>query len=206
MKFMRRIYDWVLSWAESPYGTVALFILAMSESIFFPVPPDVLLIALAIGMRRKALFYGLVCLGGSVAGAMLGYLIGYSAWWTSAGEYSGFALFFFQILPGFTVERFVMIQHWYEQYNFWIIFTAGFTPIPYKIFTLTAGASAIDFTMFLIASIVSRGARFMLISALLYHFGKPINSFINRYFNLLAVVFTILLIGGFILLKFVFGH
>ncbi len=203
MKIFRRSYDWVLGWSESKWGTLALFLLAVSESIFFPVPPDILLIALAIGKRRKALTYGLICLGGSVAGATIGYLLGHGLWWAGPDSFSGFAHFFYNNIPGFTIERFYLIKDWYDSYNFWIIFTAGFTPIPYKIFTLTAGAYDVAFPMFLIASVISRGARFLIIAGLIFRFGKPIKNFIDKYFNLLAVAFTVLLIGGFLLLKYI---
>ncbi|MBT3933686.1 MAG: DedA family protein [Bacteroidetes bacterium] len=203
MKFLKTIYNWVLNLSTKKIGPTALFFIAMSESVFFPIPPDVLLIALAIGFRKRALFFGAVCFAGSILGAIIGYIIGYNLWWESMDVYSQFAYFFYNHIPGFTIEKFIKIQQLYEQYNFYIIFTAGFTPLPYKIFTLTAGAYAINFPMFIIASMVSRGTRFFLIAGLIWKYGKPIKEFIDKYFNLLAIVFTILLFGSFYLLKYV---
>ncbi|NQT97484.1 MAG: DedA family protein [Candidatus Marinimicrobia bacterium] len=202
MKILRRLYDWVLKWAETPYGPIALFILAFAEASFFPVPPDALLIALALGSRLKSLRFALNCAVASVLGAILGYGIGHFAWWTGAGEFSGLAVFFFNHIPGFSEQLFYRIQEQYNQWNFWIIFTAGFTPIPYKVFTITAGAFNINFYMFIVASIVSRSARFFLVAGLIRLYGDPIREFIDKYFNLLAILFTILIIGGFVIIKY----
>ncbi len=202
MKILRRLYDWILKWAETPYGPIALFILAFAEASFFPVPPDALLIALALGSRLKSLRFALNCAVASVLGAILGYSIGHFAWWTSTGEFSGLALFFFNHIPGFSEQLFYRIQEQYNQWNFWIIFTAGFTPIPYKVFTITAGAFNINFIMFVIASVISRSARFFLVAGLIRLYGDPIREFIDKYFNLLAILFTILIIGGFVIIKY----
>ena len=202
MKILRRLYDWILKWAETPYGPMALFLLAFAEASFFPVPPDALLIALALGSRLKSLRFALICAVASVLGAVLGYGIGHFAWWTGTGEFSGLAYFFLNHIPGFSEQIFYSIQEQYNQWNFWIIFTAGFTPIPYKVFTITAGAFSISFPMFVIASIVSRSARFFLVAGLIRLFGDPIREFIDKYFNLLAILFTILIIGGFVVIKY----
>ncbi len=202
MKILRRLYDWILKWAETPYGPIALFILAFAEASFFPVPPDALLIALALGSRLKSLRFALNCAVASVLGAILGYGIGHFAWWTGTGEFSGLALLFFKHVPGFSEQLFYRIQEQYNQWNFWIIFTAGFTPIPYKVFTITAGAFNISFPMFVVASIVSRSARFFLVAGLIRLYGDPIREFIDKYFNLLAILFTILIIGGFVIIKY----
>jgi len=201
---MRKLYDWVLSWAQTKYGTAALFIFAFIESVFFPIPPDVLLIALALGVSAKAFKYALVCTIGSVTGAIVGYTIGYYAWLTDSGEFTGFANFFFAHIPGFTTDLYFRIKSLFNEWDFWVIFTAGFTPIPYKVFTITSGVFDINFIMFLTASIISRGARFFLVAWLLWKFGPSIKQFIDKYFNLLAVAFTVLLVGGFVLIKFVF--
>jgi membrane protein YqaA with SNARE-associated domain len=201
MRVLRRLYDWVLHWAETPYGAPALFILSFVESSFFPIPPDPLLIALVLGARNRAFRFALNCALGSVLGALLGYAIGYYVWWSEVGVFSPVAWFFFQHIPGFSVELFRHIQELFEKWNFWIIFTAGFTPIPYKVFTVSGGAFDVNLPMFLIASAVSRGARFFLVAFLIWKFGAQIKSFIDRYFNWLAIVFTVLLIGGFILIR-----
>lgn len=204
MKFVRKLYDWVLHWAETPYGPVALFILAFAEASFFPIPPDALLIALVLGVRKKAFKFAMVCSIASVLGALLGYAIGYYAWWSSTGEFSTLAGFFFNNIPGFSHELFYKVQGMYEEWDFWIVFTAGFTPIPFKVFTISSGAFDISVIMFVIASFISRSARFFLVAALIWKFGDQIKDFIDKYFNLLAILFTVLLVGGFVAIKYLF--
>jgi membrane protein YqaA with SNARE-associated domain len=202
MNSIRKLYDWVLKWAETPYGPLALFILAFAESSFFPIPPDILLIALALGARKKSLYFALICSLASISGGLFGYGIGQFLWWEGSG-YTGIAYFFFNNIPGFSEQLFTILKSQYDQYGFMIIFTAGFTPIPYKIFTISAGAFDINLLNFLIASTISRSARFFLVSGLIWKFGEPIRSFIDKYFNLLTILFTVLLIGGFILIKYI---
>ena len=204
MNYLRRLYEWILHWAETKYGVPALFLLALAESSFFPIPPDVLLIPLALGARSKAIRFALVCSVASIVGGIVGYGIGYFAWWNGAEAYSAVALFFFNHIPGFTEQVFLNIQEKYEIYNFLIVFTAGFTPIPFKIITISAGAFSVNFPMFLLASTISRSARFFMVALLIRQFGEPITAFIDKYFNLLSIVFTILLIGGFLVLKALF--
>ena len=201
MNYLRRLYDWILHWAETKYGVPALFLLALAESSFFPIPPDVLLIPLALGARSKAIRFALVCSVASIVGGMAGYGIGYFSWWSGAEAYSAVAMFFFNHIPGFSEQVFLNIQEKYEIYNFLIVFTAGFTPIPFKIITISAGAFSVNFPMFLLASTVSRSARFFLVALLIRQFGEPITVFIDKYFNILSIIFTILLIGGFLVLK-----
>lgn len=203
MKWVRSLYDWVLSWAQTPYGALALFILAFSESVFFPIPPDILLIALALGSFQKSFKYASICTFASVAGAFLGYYIGHFAWLSSTNEFTSFANFFFDNIPGFTVELYERIKVLFNEWDFWVIFTAGFTPIPYKVFTITAGVFDINLLMFFIASVISRGARFFLIAFLIWKYGASIKGFIDKYFNLLALSFTVLLIAGFVVIKYV---
>jgi len=191
----KKLYDWVLSWAETPYGSWALFILAFSESSFFPIPPDVLLIALAVGKPEKSLKFALICSIGSVLGGILGYFIGWH-FMSMLGE--KIVAFY-----GLT-EKVAYIGSLYHQYDAWAVGIAGFTPIPYKVFTITAGAFKINFFIFLLASAVSRSLRFFLVGGLIYKFGPHIQAFIDKYFNILAVVFTILLVGGFVLIKMLF--
>ncbi|MBQ5753889.1 MAG: DedA family protein [Alistipes sp.] len=195
MNIVRKLYDWVLSWSESRWGALALFVLAFAESSFFPIPPDVLLIALCIGATAKSFRFAAICLAGSVIGAMAGYAIGHFAWQTPSGEFTALANFFYEHV--FTLEQFNEVKALYDQYNFWIVFTAGFTPLPYKLITISGGLFNINLPMFIIASVVSRGMRFFLVAALIWKFGAPIKSFIEKYFNILAVAFTVLLIGMF---------
>ncbi|MCX7611206.1 MAG: DedA family protein [Ignavibacterium sp.] len=202
MKILRKLYDWVLHWAETPYGSIALFLLAFAESSVFPIPPDALLIALVLGATSKAFKFALNCTIASVLGALLGYAIGYYLWWSSPNEFSSVAYFFFDNVPGFSQKAFYDVKQLYDEYNFWIVFTAGFTPIPYKVITISSGAFDISLFIFIVASIISRGARFFLVAFLIWKFGPTIKSFIDKYFNWLAIAFTVLLIGGFVLIKY----
>ncbi len=194
---VRRMYDWVLHWADSRWGMLALFLLAFAESSFFPIPPDVLLIACCLGLplRSRLVFrFALICTAGSVLGGIAGYMIGDFAW----GSMQDF------FIPGvFSQESFDSIGELYSQYNFWVVFTAGFSPLPYKLITISAGVFDVNFVLFIIASIVSRGARFFLISWLIMHFGPGIKRFIDKYFNIIALGFTVLLVGGFLLLRYI---
>lgn len=201
MNIVKRLYDWMLSWGDSRWGALALFLFAFAESSFFPIPPDVLLIALCLGAVARSFRFAAICTAGSILGAMVGYAIGYFVWQNAAGEYTALAHFFFNHV--FSVEAFEKVGALYDQYNFWIVFTAGFTPLPYKIFTITGGLFHINFVMFVVASIISRGLRFFLIGGLIWKFGAPIKSFIDKYFNLLAIAFTVLLVGSFFLLGYV---
>lgn len=194
--WIRRMYDWVLSYAERPGGTRALFAFAFAESSFFPIPPDPLLIALAIGAPKKALRFAAACALASVLGGIAGYAIGWGIW-------EAVDQFFFTWVPGVTPDAFAHIQTVYDRYDFWSIFAAGFTPIPFKVFTLSAGAFEISFLIFVVASTISRSARFFLVAGLIYIYGPSIQGFIDRYFDRLAWLFLALLIGGFIVVKLV---
>ena len=202
MNWIRDLYDWVLHWAQTPYGPIALFVLSFAEASFFPIPPDPLLIALALGARQKAFKFAFICTIASVTGALLGYGIGHYAWWGLNGEFSALANFFLNNIPGFTVANFERVQHLYQNWDFWIVFTAGFTPLPYKVFTISGGAFAINLPMFVVASIISRAGRFFLVTFLIWKFGSQIQGFIDKYFNLLAIGFTVLLVGSFVLIKY----
>lgn len=202
MNIIKRLYDWMLSWGNSRWGALALFLFAFAESSFFPIPPDVLLIALCLGAVTRSFRFATICTAGSILGAMAGYAIGFLAWQTPSGEYTALAQFFFAHV--FSVEAFQEVDALYDKYNFWIVFTAGFTPLPYKLFTISGGLFHINFVMFIIASIISRGMRFFLIAGLIWKFGTPIKVFIDKYFNLLAIAFTVLLIGSFVLIGYIF--
>ena len=192
---LKNLYTWVLKWADTPYGGWALFIFAFSESSFFPIPPDVLLIALAVGKPKKALKFALICSIGSVLGGILGYLIG----WQFMAVVGHKIIAFYGL-----TEKVATIASLYNQYNAWAVGIAGFTPIPYKVFTITAGAFKINFLIFVLASTVSRSARFFLVGGLIFMFGPRIQVFIVKYFNRLAIAFTVLLIASFFLIKIIF--
>jgi len=201
-KLLRKLYDWVLHWAKTPYGPIALFILSFSEASFFPIPPDVLLIALALGHRMLSYKFALICSIASVIGAVGGYGIGYYLWWNGDG-YNEIAHFFFNHIPGFNEAVFLDIKTKYDLYGLIITFTAGFTPIPFKVFTISAGAFNISFPLFLAASTISRSARFFLLAFLIKKHGNRMEDFINKYFNLITIVFTVVLIGSYVLIKFI---
>jgi membrane protein YqaA with SNARE-associated domain len=192
---LRRLYDWVLHWAETPYGSPALFALALAESSFFPIPPDPLLVALCLGAPARSMRFAVTATVASVVGGVLGYAIGAGAW-TLLQDW------FFAYVPGVSPESFASVQALYERYDFWAVFLAGLTPIPYKVFTLSSGVFSINFGVFVLASVLSRGLRFFVVAGLIYRFGQPITRFIDRYFNLLALAFGALLVGGFLLIEF----
>ncbi|MEK6193718.1 MAG: DedA family protein [Deltaproteobacteria bacterium] len=192
---LKRLYHWVLHWSDSPYGAWALFILAFSESSFFPIPPDVLLVALAVGKPEKSLKFAAICALGSILGGILGYVIGWQ-FMAAVGE---------KIVAFYGLStRVEYIEVLYNRYDAWAVGIAGFTPIPYKVFTIAAGVFKINFFIFIAASAISRSARFFLVAGLIYYFGPGIQTFIEKYFNLLVVVFTILLVGSFVILKYIF--
>lgn len=190
---LRRLYDWVLQWAKTPYGMWALFLLAFCESSFFPIPPDILLIALAVAVPKRSIRYALVCSIGSVLGGCFGYLIG----WRFMEAMGNKIIMFYNFS-----DKFNYIRELYQHYDAWAVGVAGFTPIPYKVFTILAGAFRINFPVFLFASLVSRSARFFLIGGLIYWFGPKVQSFIEQYFNILAIAFTVLLIAGFVAIRY----
>jgi membrane protein YqaA with SNARE-associated domain len=187
---VRRLYDWVLACSHRPHAEVALFVLAFAESSFFPVPPDVLLVAMAVAVPARAYRFALITTAGSVLGGLAGYAIGYGLM-ASVGQW---LLDLYQLH-----EAFARIRGWYLRYDFWAVFVAGFTPIPYKVFTLAAGAFEMDVWRFAAASIVGRGARFFLVAWLIHRYGAAIRDFIDRYFNWLTLLFALLLVGFFLL-------
>lgn len=192
----RRLYDWVLSWAERPHGSAALFGLAFAESSFFPIPPDVLLIALTLGAPRRWWRLASNCTVASVLGALLGYAIGRFLMDTVGVR----IIAFYQ-----AEEYYRQVEAWYHRYDYWVVFAAAFTPIPYKVFTIASGAFHMNVPAFLLVSAIGRGTRFFVVSGLLYAFGSPIKRFIDRYFDLLALLFVVLLVSGFLVIKYVRG-
>lgn len=189
---MRRLYDWVLHWAHTPYGTPALSLISFVESSFFPVPPDPLLMALCLGRPKRSIFYAFICTVSSVLGGLLGYLIGYAA----------FDLIGQPIIDFYGREDlYDKLKVQFEEYAFLTILTVALTPIPYKVFTIAAGSFQLALWPFIAASLVGRGLRFFAVALLIRLFGAPIKVFIDRYFNLLATLFMVLIILGFIAIK-----
>ncbi|MEE8175141.1 MAG: YqaA family protein [Gemmatimonadota bacterium] len=189
--FLRRLYHWVLGWADRPGGPAALFGIAVVESSIFPIPPDALLIPLALGRPKRAWRFAALCTVGSILGAIIGYLMG-SALYETVGrpivEFYGYS------------GQYAAIGDAYSQNLVIALGTAGFTPIPFKVFTIAAGGFHVPFIPFVLVTAVSRGMRFFLVAGLIRAFGDPIREFIDRYLNLLTIVFAALLIGGFLAL------
>ena len=193
--WIRRLYNWVMGWADSPYSQWALFGIAFAESSFFPIPPDILLIALGVALPLRALRYALICTLGSVTGGVFGYWIGHE-FFGIIGE---------PIVRFYAAEnQYLRIQELYRQYDAFAVAIAGLTPIPYKVATITAGFFEVNFGRFVLASAVSRSLRFFLIGFLIRVFGAPIRSFIEKYFEILTIIFLILLVAGFAVLRLFF--
>ena len=190
---IRRLYDWVLSWADTKYGVPALFVLAFTESSFFPIPPDILLIALALSAPTRAFRFAAWCTLASVLGGLFGYFIGY-ALWAAVEPYL--------INRVFSQENFELVTNEYNKYGVLAVFIAAFTPIPYKVFTVAAGVAKLNLVGFTLASIFGRGGRFFLVALVIRLAGPRARKWIDEYFNLATIVGTLLLIGGFLLIKF----
>ncbi|MBN1420540.1 MAG: DedA family protein [Planctomycetes bacterium] len=258
---VRALYDWVLRWADTRYGSPALGILSFAEASFFPVPPDPLLMALALSKPRRAVGYATICSIASVLGGLFGYLIGFALWApvgapilhalgalnlekcvevrveSVEGDRIGIrtapddpveivhryrmhanrpdpahpgvddpAEHEIPLRPGDRAylirDDYHVARAWYEVYGALILFAAAFTPIPYKVFTILGGLVRMHLVLFVAVSFVGRSARFFLVAGLIYLFGEKIKAFIDRYFNLLSILFVVLLIGGFIAIRY----
>lgn len=201
----RRLYDWVLGFANSRHSGKALAAISFAESSFFPVPPDVLLMPLALGRPDRWVYFATVCTIASVLGGVAGYVIGYLAWAGIADLVYGLGL------PTLTQANFDRVAALFERYDFWVVFAAGLTPIPYKVVTISAGAFALSpavtqpvgyFMIFVAASFVGRGGRFYLVAWLCARFGVKVLPFIDKYFGWLTIAFLALLAGGFYAVRF----
>ncbi len=228
MHLVRRLYDWVLHWAHTPYGTPALILLAFSESSFFPVPPDVLLIALVFARRSRAFYYATICTLASVVGGMFGYYLGHEffgvvsrivafivgkgTWYGVAHEgarvvrEAGFIFYGYPSGSPYWSDSsvFLKVKDLYDQNAFLAVFTAAFTPIPYKVFTIAGGYFGIPFMTLVTASVLGRAGRFFCVSTLLWIFGPPVKRFVEKYFDLLSIVFVVLMVLGFLAMKYLF--
>lgn len=189
MVFIKDLAYWVASFANSPYGTVALFVIAFAESSFFPIPPDVLLIPLALSNVSYAFVYATITTLGSVLGGLFGYLI---------GDKGGKTILYKLV----SKEKILLVKHYYQKFDVWAVGMAAFTPIPYKVFTISAGVFNLNFRRFLLASFLGRGGRFFIVAALIFILGPAVKFFLDKYFDLAVVLFTVLLIGGFLTINF----
>jgi membrane protein YqaA with SNARE-associated domain len=188
MEHLHQLVEWTLHWAQTPYGTVALFLVAFAESSFFLVPPDLLQIALSVLRPQESFFFAGVSLVGSLGGAALGYAI---------GRYGGRPL----LHKFFSNERITMVERAFQKHDAWAIGIAGFTPVPYKIFAISGGVFRINFVKFMCVSAIARGARFFIVASAFHFFGAQIQDVILKNLNLFSIAFVILLIGGFIAIK-----
>jgi len=191
--FLRRLYDWTVGWSERPGGAWALFFLALAESSVFPIPPDVLLLALCVGSPKKSFRFALICSAGSVMGGMIGYLIGSAAW---------HAVKDFFIPYVFSQAAFDKVQQLYAGNAFLAILAAAFTPIPYKVFTIAAGVFDVGFGTLVLASALGRSARFLMVGGLIFIFGPSVKRMIEKYFDWFAWALLALGIAGFVAIKF----
>ncbi|HVS17396.1 MAG TPA: VTT domain-containing protein [Planctomycetota bacterium] len=191
---LKRLYRWVLSWADSRYGTPALFVIAFAESSFFPIPPDVLQVALSVGRPRRSFVYAAAAAAGSVLGAVLGWYIGH-ALWESIGH------FFFEYVPGFTEHNFELVRARYDEHAFLAIFGAAFTPIPFKVFTIASGVFEVALGTLLLASALGRSARFFLVATAIFFLGPQVKALLERYLGIATIALLVLGVGGFLAIK-----
>jgi membrane protein YqaA with SNARE-associated domain len=191
----KRAYDWMMRIARHEKAGPALFGISFLESSVFPIPPDVMLIPMILARPDRAWLYAAICTAGSVLGGMAGYAIGY---------------FLYETLGQWVISTYGLAQQFeayraaYNEWGLWIILIKGATPIPYKIVTIASGAAAFNFWVFLAASLVTRGVRFFLVAALLFWFGAPIRDFIERRLTLVTTGFVVLVVGGFVAVKYLF--
>lgn len=189
---LRRLYDWTLRQAARPNALGVLGVVSFAESSFFPVPPDVLLIPMVLAQRARAWLIAGVCTAASVVGGVFGYAIGLYLFDT-VGQW---------VIGLYGLERAAeQFRAFYDEWGLWVILIKGLTPIPFKIVTIMSGAAHFDMATFIAASVVTRGARFFLVAALLKRYGPPISAFIEKRLTLLFLAFLAALVGGFLAIK-----
>ena len=192
MNLLRSLYNWTLKKAEHKYSSWVLSIVSFAESSFFPIPPDVLLIPMIIAKRTKAWTYAFICTLSSVFGGVVGYAIGFFLF-NSIGT---LIVEFYHLTNSFNT-----FENYYKEYGILIVLGAGFTPFPFKFITIASGVFSLNIFLFIFTAFIARGFRFYLLAILLFIFGEKIKFLIDKYFNILAVLFFILLIGSFMLIK-----
>lgn len=190
---LRRLYDWTMDLASRPNALRALGIVSFTESSFFPIPPDAMIIPMVLARPDRAWSIAFVATVTSVAGGAFGYFIGYYLLET-IGQ-TVIALYGYE-------DKFAAFRDAYNEWGLWIILIKGMTPIPYKLVTIASGAASFDFAVFMLASALTRGARFYLVAALLKYFGPPIRDFVERRLTLVTTVFVVGLVGGFIAVRY----
>ena len=192
MKFLRSLYNWTLRKAEHKYSSWILSVISFTESSFFPIPPDIILIPMIIAKRAKAWMYAFICTFSSVLGGVAGYAIGY---------------FFYNSIGVLIIDvyhlsnSFNTFESYYNEYGILIVLGAGFTPFPFKFITIASGVFNLNILLFILTAIIARGLRFYLLAGLFFIFGEKIKVLIDKYFNLLAILFFIVLVGSVLLIK-----
>jgi len=191
MRLFSRLYDWVLAWARHQHAVWFLGVLSFAESSFFPIPPDVMLAPMALARREKAWRYAWITTLASVAGGVLGYLIG---------------MFAFDLIEPWIQEfgyadRFQKAIDWFQEWGFWVVFLAGFSPIPYKLFTISAGTVGMAFLPFVLASAIGRGARFFLVAGLIYWGGERMDGLMRSYIDRLGWLFIVLAVVTYLIVN-----
>ncbi len=192
----RRTYDWTMGLAGHRHAEPALAVVSFIESSLFPVPPDVMLIPMVLARRERAWRIAFICSVASVIGGLAGYAIGYFAFETIGRpvlEFYGYA------------PKFAEFQDRYNEWGAWVVFFAGLTPFPYKVITILSGVTSLDVIIFVISSVAARGLRFYIVAGLLWYFGEPIRAFIERRLGLLFTIFSLLLVGGFVVAAVLLG-
>lgn len=190
---IRKLYDWTISLAESRHALWALAFVAFAESSFFPIPPDILMIPMIIARPSRAFLIAGVAMAASVAGGLLGYYIG-------AGLFDTIGRPILEFYG--KTEAAEAFAERFNEYGAWAVLIAGVTPFPYKVITITSGWTGLDLAVFMISSVIARGLRFFVIAALLWKFGSPIRDFIERRLGLVFILFVVILVGGFFLVKY----
>ncbi|MBX3475013.1 MAG: DedA family protein [Planctomycetes bacterium] len=224
LRALKRLYHWVVGWADTRFGTPALFVLSFVEASFFPIPPDPLLIALCLGKRRRALWFGAVCTVASVLGGILGWYIGLAlfdaarsviesaglaaSWFGTAQSAAGLDAQQLAALPqagGVTFYPdglFYTVKQKFDSNAFLAYFSAALTPIPFKVFTIAGGLFEVSLTLLIAGSIAGRGARFFALSALIFAFGDKVKPLIEKHFEWLTVALVLVGVAGFAAVKY----
>ena len=189
---LKRLYDWTMGLAGHRRALPILAVVSFAESSVFPIPPDVMLIPMVLAQPARAWLIAGVCTAASVLGGLAGYAIGYFVF-----DAVGRPLI--ELYGG--AQAFASFADSYNEWGLWIVFTAGLTPLPYKVFTIASGVTQLDVTVFVLGSLLSRGLRFAVVAALLRRFGSPIRAFIEHHLGKVTAAFAVSLVGGFVLLK-----
>ena len=193
LNVLRRLYNWTLSLAAHRRAVPALALISFTESSFFPIPPDVVLIPMVLAARARAFFIAAVCTISSVLGGIAGYAIGYFLYETIGKpllDYYGYT------------DRFADFQGHYNEWGLLIVFAAGLTPLPYKVFTIASGVTGLGLVPFIAGSLISRGLRFYVIAFLLWRYGSPIRTFVESNLKVVATIFMVTLFAGFMILRY----